>query len=214
MFDSNIYNNDYFERISARNRNNEILQHSGDYKVFKENQTDEAFSFLRDKIIQHNDDIKEICLWEPYLTAFDIMATLYFENTGLPFRCITSYQKAKNLSQDDDNQKSFEQFRKEQEDLFLKNSNNLRVNLKFLAQQGAYGWKFHDRFLIFVPKDNTNLPEAYFLGTSINTIGKNHHIIQKVTNSREILNNFEELWKLLDNDECLVAEFPKKGAKK
>lgn len=213
-FDSNIHNSDYFERISARNRNNEILQHSGDYKVFKENQTDEAFSFLRDKIIRHNDDVKEICLWDPYLTAFDIMATLYFENTGLPFRCITSYQKAKNLSQDDDNQKSFEQFRKEQEDLFLKNSNNLRVNLKFLAQQGEYGWKFHDRFLIFIPKDNTNLPEAYFLGTSINTIGKNHHIIQKVTNSREILNNFEELWKLLDNDECLVAGFPKKGAKK
>lgn len=212
-FGSNIHNNSYFERILARNRNNEILQHSGDYKVFKENQTDEAFSFLRDKIIQHSDDIKEICLWDPYLTAFDIMETLYFENTGLPFRCITSYQKAKNLSQNDDNQKSFEQFRKEQEDLFLKNSNNLRINLKFLAQQGEYGWKFHDRFLIFIPNDNTNLPEAYFLGTSINTIGKNHHIIQRVTNSREILNNFEELWKLLDNDECLIAKFPEKGAK-
>lgn len=214
-FGSNIHDNDnknYVERISARNRNNEILQQSGDYKVFKENQADKAFSFLRDKIIRHSGDIKEICLWDPYLTAYDIMETLYFEDTGLPLKCITSYQKSKNLS-DDDNQKSFEQFRKEQKDLFLKNSNNLRVNLKFLAQQDMYGWKFHDRFLIFVPKDRTNLPEAYSLGTSINTIGKNHHIIQKVPNSREILNNFEELWKLLDNDECLVAEFPEKGAK-
>ena len=102
---------------------------------------------------------------------------------------------------------SFEVFCKRQSDYFDTHSNNLRVKLKFLAQHDVYGWKFHDRFLIFVPYESTDMPEVYSLGTSVNILGKNHHIIQKVTNPREISNNFEELWKLLDNGKCVVKEF-------
>lgn len=199
-----VHRNDYFGRITNRNLNNEIISNSGDYEVFKDNQHQKALDYIRGKIKRHDNDIKEICLWDPYLTAFDIMETLYFEDTGIPFRCITSYQMAKTLSED---VSSFKSFCRKQKECFENKSNNLRVKLKFLAQHDGYGWKFHDRFLLFVPHDSTDLPTVYSLGTSINSLGKNHHIIQKVTNPRKILSNFEELWALLDNGECLVAEF-------
>lgn len=200
------HNNDYFDRILKRKRNNEVLSKSGDYKVLKKNQKQEALEYIREKIKNSTIGLKEICLWDPYLTAFDIMETLYFEDTGIPFRCISSYQTVKKIKNSEEKM-SFEKFCKEQKECFENNSNNLRVKLKFLVQHDSYGWKFHDRFLILVPIDSTTQPDVYSLGTSINNIGNDHHIIQKVTNSSEILNNFEELWKLLDNGECLVAEF-------
>lgn len=212
---------DYFERIIKRNHNNEIILKSGDYRLFKGNQRNEALDYIRTKLLNCS-EVKEICLWDPYLTASDILDTLYFENTGIPFRCVTSYQNARKLLLS--NTKSifnklvswirakkekmnFEVFCKRQSDYFDTHSNNLRVKLKFLAQHDVYGWKFHDRFLIFVPYESTDMPEVYSLGTSVNILGKNHHIIQKVTNPREISNNFEELWKLLDNGKCVVKEF-------
>ena len=196
------HENNYYNIISRRNQNNEILLKSGDYKLLKSNQRDDALEYIRKKIRSHS-DAAEICLWDPYLTSKDIIETLYFEDTGIPFRCITSYQKSKKITK----AKNFDSFRKEQKLYFMNNSNNLGVKMKFLAQHGNYGWKFHDRFLIFVPQAPTDLPIVYSLGTSVNIIGKNHHIIQKVTNPKEILENFEELWKSLDNENCIVAEF-------
>ena len=184
--------------------------HSDDYHVFKYNQKEKALNFIRTKIKQHS-HIKEICLWDPYLSAYDIMDTLYYEPTGIKFRCISSVSKANNANNAPSNSSSnrgFEIFRHNNQSIFKK-SNNKKINLKFLAQHDYFGWKFHDRFLIFVPSDTTKLPEVYSLGTSVNQIGMHHHIIQKVTNPREILNNFEELWKQLDNDECCVVDYPK-----
>ena len=211
VFGNIVSQNDYFERIQKRNHNNEIILKSGDYKLFKRNQRKEALDYIRNKL-RNCSEVKEICLWDPYLTAADILETLYFENTGVPFRCITRYKNAKKMFQPNENvlineKMTFELFCKLQSDYFDIHSNNLRVKLKFLAQHGVYGWKFHDRFLIFVPYESTDLPEVYSLGTSVNILGENHHIIQKVTNPREIFNNFEELWKLLDNGKCVVKEF-------
>ena len=202
--------NDYFSRIIKRNINNKVISQSGDCMVFKKNQREEALQFLRNKI-QNLSDIKEICLWDPYLTAFDIIETLYFENTGIPFRCITEFKHAKKINDDgtyDEKKKiAFSAFCRDQKKCFLNNSNNLRIRLKFLAQHDVYGWEFHDRFLILIPKNISDLPIVYSLGISVNQIGESHHTIQKVTDPRTILANFEELWKLLDNGECLVAEF-------
>ncbi|MBP5406571.1 hypothetical protein J6Z19_05405 [bacterium] len=195
--------NNYYNIISRRNQNNEILLKSGDYKLLKSDQREDALEYIRKKIRSHS-NVAEICLWDPYLTAKDIIETLYFEDTGMPFRCITSYQKSKKITE---TKNDFDSFRKEQKLYFMNNSNNLGVKMKFLAQHDNYGWKFHDRFLIFVPQASTDLPIVYSLGTSVNIIGKNHHIIQKVTNPKEILENFEELWKSLDNENCIVAEF-------
>ena len=201
---------DYFERIHKRNRNSDIILKSGDYRIFKKKQKSQALDYIRNKILELS-ACKEICLWDPYLTASDIIDTLYFENTGLPFRCITSYQTARKFltsaSESQAEEMTFEYFCKKQEEYFESHSNNLRIKLKFLAQHDGYGWKFHDRFLIFLPSDPSELPDVFSLGTSVNSVGNNHHIIQKVTNPREIYENFEELWALLDNGKCLVKEF-------
>ena len=191
--------NNYVHRIIQRNQNNEIITKSGFYRCFRSKQHDDALNYIREKLV--GNAIKEICLWDPYLRADDILNTLYYENTYKPFRCITSYQKAHNKSED-----NFESFCSDQKNIFETCSNNLGVTLKFLAQHDRYGWKFHDRFLILIPKDSTQLPDVYSLGTSVNSVGKEHHIIQKVTDPKVITNNFEQLWKVLNNKDCVVVE--------
>ena len=204
----------YRSQIGERIRNNKILSHNGDYIALKANQSEKGLSFLRAKL--KDPDIKEICLWDPYLKAQDIMDVLYYEPTGKPFRCIASatkafweneHSKACSSKVQGSSESTFEKYRSECRSHF-KRSNNKNVQLKILAQHDNFGWKFHDRFLILVPQNPRQLPDAYSLGTSINSIGKSHHIIQKVTNAREILDNFEELWEKLDNKDCCVIELP------
>lgn len=207
--------NSYQNRIQERFSNNEIIAQSGDYRILKANQSIEALTFLRSKL--NHSDIKEICLWDPYLNAHDIMDILYYEPTGLFFRCISSVAKANSIDKDDDTNDcaELEGFKKlciRNRNIF-KQSNNKNVRLKFLAQHGHHGWKFHDRFMILIPKDSIKLPVVYSLGISVNQLGMSHHIIQKVTNPKAILNNFEELWQELDNKECCVIELPEMQGK-
>lgn len=214
-FISNIgesyHSQNYRHRITDRNTNNEVLTHSGDYIVLKGKQREEALEFIRNKI-KNSPNTKEVCLWDPYLDAYDIMNTLYYEPTGKVFRCISCTSKAYHIHKEEILHKSdisaFDAFRKYNQTIF-KLSNNKKINLKFLAQHDNYGLKFHDRFLILVPFEETRMPEVYSLGISINQIGESHHIIQKVTNSREILKNFEELWLQLNNEDCCIVDFPK-----
>ena len=207
--------NSYQNRIQERFSNNEIIAQSGDYRILKASQSIEALTFLRDKL--KRSDTKEICLWDPYLNALGIMDILYYEPTGCFFRCISSVAKANSLCKDKDLEDyaeldGFNKFCVQNRNVF-KLSNNKNVRLKFLAQHGHYGWKFHDRFMILVPKDSTKLPEVYSLGISVNQLGMSHHIIQKVTNPKAILKNFEELWQNLDNKECCVIELPEMQGK-
>jgi hypothetical protein len=48
----------------------------------------------------------------------------------------------------------------------------------------------------------------YSLGTSINSLGKAHHIIQKVPDSRKIVHIFQELWELLDGESDIIIRLP------
>lgn len=220
--------NDYFDRILKRKLNNEIVKNSGDYAVFKQGQRDDALKYIREKITSCSiRNIKEICLWDPYLRARDIIQTLYYEQTCIPFRCITQYGKSKNLENAKTNNTvkflkrcctwlvsflkkrsfTFYDFKKSETQFFEQCSNNYGVKLKFLAQHGSFGWKFHDRFLIICPKDSSELPVVYSLGISVNQLGCSHHIIQKVPDSRKICKNFDDLWTALDREECVVTEF-------
>ena len=203
-------NQSYETFIRERSENNDIIRHSDDYLVVLKDGRAEALEFITKKI--NGSGIKEICLWDPYLSAKDIIDSLYSEKTGVPFRCITSYKKAKlvkdgELVSDQDSIKSFLEYKQDVIDDFTALSNNFFVNLKFLAQHDTYGWDFHDRFLILIPTEDTRLPIVYSLGTSVNILGKTHHTIQKVTNPNIILYNFEKLWEELDNSNCLLIEY-------
>ena len=162
-----------------------------------------------------------VCLWDPYLMYFDIMETLYFcQFYNAPFKAIGSFDKKKKdiyknelliNSEEDLNVKNYMKINARKLSLSLEN-NNFGINLEFRVQHGNYGWKFHDRFLIFPSvggSDEVNSRvEAWSLGASINSLGKQHHILQKVSNPRNILDAFNELWTKLNNPNCLVWKYP------
>ena len=63
-------------------------------------------------------------------------------------------------------------------------------------------WDFHDRFLIFPATDRGAL--AWSLGTSVNRVGKQHHILQQVGDGQRISDAFLDLWNALDQPENRV----------
>lgn len=203
-------NKTYETYIQERVENNNIIRHSDDYLIVGKDDRKKALEFISKKI--NRNKWKEICLWDPYLSAVDIIDALYSENTGIYFRCITSYKKSKTVKDGellttDETVKSSLEYKLDVINDFSALSNNIGINLKFLAQHDEYGWDFHDRFLILTPAEDTQLPEVYSLGTSVNMLGKTHHMIQKVTNPNVILHNFDDLWDKLNNSNCLLIEY-------
>ena len=71
---------------------------------------------------------------------------------------------------------------------------------------GQAGWAFHDRFLIFPNTDNG--PLAWSLGSSVNSLGRQHHILQHVDDARLVADAFEELWDELSEPEQLIWKVP------
>lgn len=139
------------------------------------------------KLISENDR-NGVYLWDPYLKAEDIFKTLFYSPTkNVPLRAITSKEAGK-----------INVVRKG----FIKNKDNIGgLNLKIKMQHGKYGYKFHDRFLMFPIKEE---PKVYSLGTSINSFGKSHHILHLVSHPDLIISAFNDLWNQLDEEECLV----------
>ena len=90
----------------------------------------------------------------------------------------------------------------DQKEIFETRSNNYGIKLEVRCQHGNYGFSFHDRFLIFISEENT--AKVWSLGTSINSLGGAHHIVQEVNHPQHIVNAFEQLWNALDNKDCLV----------
>jgi|GEM_PF-1396756 len=227
---------EYTDYISSRVIEDQIIKNSNDYRVFN-NEMEEAYRYIRQKIGNYSSAIKEICLWDPYLSSKDILKTLYYENTGIPFKCITSAFGLKNIWSKDIENKikkprveyfkksihyfflmitgkkekkniNIEKIKKTQRQTLLELSNNLGVSLEFRCQFGPHGFQFHDRFIIFVPKDDFALPIVFSLGTSVNSLGEKHHIVQKITNPRVILKDFNKLWDELIHPDCLIIKMP------
>jgi hypothetical protein len=86
--------------------------------------------------------------------------------------------------------------------------NNYGINLEFRMQHSQYGWTFHDRFLIF-PGSKETRPKVYSLGTSVNSLGFSHHILQEISHPQRVIDAFEELWEKLNNEDCLIWKYPK-----
>ena len=138
-----------------------------------------------------------ICIWDPYLSAGDLLETWYFtENYGLELRAITSNVIPQNTKV------PLANWIEKQRVLLKTGSNQYGVNLYWRVQHGMFGFSFHDRFLILLFSDET--PRVWSLGTSINSFGKVHHILQLVSNPRYIVDDFEELWEALADPLCLI----------
>lgn len=170
----------------------------------KTNDRNKALEDLRILIGRHGED--GIYLWDPYLSYRDILDTIYYyEVAGVPMRAINSYKKQKNLNGKKEiskDKKTYRTWVENQIKNFELSSNHLGIDLELRCQHDQYGWPFHDRFIIFPLRDRR--PRAWSLGTSINSFGKEHHILQEVGNAKMILDAFMELWEELQDPECLV----------
>ncbi|MFA0310104.1 hypothetical protein BH581_01220 [Vibrio splendidus] len=166
----------------------------------------------KNKKIEHNKALKDLIflinkyggngvyLWDPYLSPSDIVKTLFHsKHNDTVLKAISSLKeppianKSKVKGVFDRYYDEFESFPPEM---------LLGINLQFRSPKNNNGWNFHDRFLIF--PDVNNLPMAWSLGTSVNSFGQEHHILQKCGDPRLILDAFNELWEDLEKDECLV----------
>lgn len=103
----------------------------------------------------------------------------------------------------DDNAKWIEK----QKNLFKNlNSNFEGLNLEFRVQIGKGA---HDRFLIFPgnPK-RYEQPKVYSLGTSVNSFGRNYHILQEVSYPQAVIREFNKIWEESKKPENLIWKYP------
>lgn len=125
----------------------------------------------------------------------------YYNFKLVPLGYSTSPEKLK-IIENEFFEYSFTRWKAEQASSFINSGNNLGLDLEYRCQYKMNGYQFHDRFLIFPNEERK--PLAWSLGTSINSYGKDHHILQKVSNPMIIQKAFEQLWNQLSNNDCLV----------
>ncbi len=186
----------YKERLEELERRMKFMQY-GASQDFDKNK---ALEDIRKLIVLNSE--KQIMLWDPYLSAEDILNTLYYsKQMGIPMRAITS-SSSETRKINGENEQDAITWINEQKNILKNNSNNYGINLEVRCQYGQFGWKFHDRFLLFIMRDGT--ARVWSLGTSINSLGKNHHIIQEVSHPQYIVDAFDELWNKLNDKRCIL----------
>lgn len=189
---------------------------------------DKALDDVRYLINQHGEE--GVWLWDPYLSAEDVITTLFYcRFLGSELRALTAGNnppsevlpaQAKrscfgrlrarlrgHFFQPETLPSASARFASEQRKTLAEIKSNLRgLDLEFRMRTGSAGWGFHDRFLIFPAADSAAL--AWSLGTSVNSLGRQHHILQRVDDGQRIKDAFAELWDTLDQPEHLIWKTP------
>jgi hypothetical protein len=162
---------------------------------------------LRLLIKQHGEN--GVFIWDPFLSPKDIFNTLYFSTVGgVPLKAIGSITDTVKNVYDQKGKTVSDIIHSYQLEFDNPKNNNFHMNVEFRIQHGNFGWSFHDRFLIF-PSNELKRSKVYSLGTSINSYGKSHHILQEVSHPQPVVDAFNELWDKLNNSDCLVWKNPK-----
>lgn len=167
-----------------------------------------------------------VWLWDPFLNAEDVLRTLFFcPHNDVPLRALTAgkaapdctqRQNAANYSSERERQRLARERakRKKQEQaaqLEAAKGNCRGLQLEFRIREGGAGWGFHDRFIIFPRAQGGAL--AWSLGTSINSFGHEHHILQKVLHGEPIAQAFQDLWGQLEGTDYLIWKTRTSGEK-
>lgn len=139
-------------------------------------------------------------LWDPFLDAADVLETLFFNpHPHADLRALSACQTVQDSAAPKQT-KSNKQWATDQgKKIEAAKGNAQSLTLNFRARTDGAGWAFHDRFLIF-PSDE-GAAHAWSLGTSINSLGHQHHILQEVSDPQLVLDAFVELWDQLDRRE-------------
>lgn len=162
-----------------------------------------------------------VWLWDPFLNADDVLRTLFFcRHNGVPLRALTAGKKPpcacekleiqEGMSPREISRLARERANKEKREqaaqLEAAKGNCHGLQLEFRIREGGTGWGFHDRFMIFPRAHGSAL--AWSLGTSINSFGDEHHILQKVSHGEPIAQAFKDLWERLEGPKYLIWKTP------
>ena len=194
---SHIGNNTKDYRYWVDNRLLKIEKHdlynSLKLRQFKQDMRQEALDFIRELIKKYGKN--GIYLWDPYLNAKDLFETVFFSPyANSPIKALTGLKIALQENETSSYQAD------------LANEINQAIsqagwlNLTFVNADRSKIGDFHDRFIIF-PQAIDEPVRAWSLGTSVNSLGKSHHIIQEVEDGQIIADVFEEMWGQSINDE-------------
>ena len=155
-------------------------------RQFKRDMRQEALDFLRELIEEYGKN--GIYLWDPYLNAKDLLETVFFSPyANSPIKALTGLK----IAPQENKTSSYKA------DLANEINQAIRqagwLNLTFVNADRSKVGDFHDRFIIF-PQAIDEPVRAWSLGTSVNSLGKSHHIIQEVEDGQIIADVFEEMW--------------------
>lgn len=170
---------------------------------------EKALDDVRFLINRHGEE--GVWLWDPYLSAEDVINTLFYcRFFGAGLRALTAgYMPpvGDQSMQPEGSLPPSAKFAADQRTRLTGIKSNLRgLLLEYRIRTGSAGWGFHDRFLIFPAAERAAL--AWSLGTSINSLGRQHHILQRVDDGQRISDAFAELWNVLDQPEHLIWKTP------
>ena len=162
-------------------------------RQFKRDMRQEALDFIRELIKKYGKN--GIYLWDPYLNAKDLLETVFFSPyANSPIKALTGLK----IAPQENKTPSYKA------DLANEINQAIRqaswLNLIFVNADRSKVGDFHDRFIIF-PQAIDEPVRAWSLGTSVNSLGKSHHIIQEVEDGQIIADVFEEMWEQSINDE-------------
>lgn len=192
----------HYVRNALYTAERETLERQLAFKQYFVGSRIEALTDLRTLLDQHGE--RGAYLWDPFLTAADILATLFFcKYDGVPFQAIGSDNKSTKTVYGNKGKLPADIIREESAVFATDVLSKVNLKLEFRLQHGNYGYAFHDRFLIF-PAGNDERPRAYSLGTSVNSVGTSHHILQEVSHPQRIVDAFTQLWDALAYPACLV----------
>lgn len=164
-------------------------------RQFKQDMRQEALDFIRKLIKAYSQN--GIYLWDPYLWVQDLLETVFFSPyANVPIKALTSNEALK--------------INKESPCRAKINQAILQAGWLNLTFVKARVRNFHDRFIIF-PQAKDEPVRAWSLGTSVNSLGKSHHIIQEVEDGQIIADIFEEMWEQSISDEGNILWKSKKN---
>ncbi|GGG87505.1 VPA1262 family N-terminal domain-containing protein [Edaphobacter dinghuensis] len=192
----------YDEEISRLLEQRRFVQYAKDPSAAQADRV-RALQDIRKLINDHGE--AGAWLWDPFLSANDILETLFFcHRHGVDLRGLTSGKEPP----EDESSASPEDFVTRQRRVFTEARSNLEgLRLEFRRRYASHGTIFHDRFLIF-PRTQRRQTLVWSLGTSVNGLGKEHHILQQVDNGQAIMDAFLELWNQLTGPEHLIWRVP------
>ncbi|WP_148278571.1 VPA1262 family N-terminal domain-containing protein [Burkholderia sp. KJ006] len=160
-----------------------------------------------------------VYLWDPYLSANDVLNTLAFcTDAGTELWGLTSSKPSKmrqcDTNDDVDDIDSADAADATDREQWIETQRNTLddafdgppcMKLEFRMSWGIQG-SFHDRFLIF-PGLGRGRTRVWSLGASINHIGAQHCIVQEVSYPEPVLEAFQGFWEQSNRPEHLIWKY-------